>query len=507
MRPISTLLIAALAFGPAAVPAGAAPKPAPSREKKIDPLAKEKAALEKVTIQNQIRKAKTEAEDYDRTRKLELLRYGPVLEKAEFEQRLKSVVAEKEELAIRYALELEKLKKELQSMELEQNRLETKQKLENVKFQAQISALRQERETLMLENQVSAEKSKKELEVLKGQKDRAQLELEVKLLQLREEKELLKAQNDRKTEQLRKATLEAQAERERIDMELKRMALEQMKLKFETDKKQNALAKLRSEIDIRQKKHEWKDEANKEPEYLKDPYKDGVLTISDRRIDLTGPIYGAIGTRVTERIQYFNNVSKDPIFLVVDASPGGSVVSGARILAAMKKSEAPVYVVLKSFAASMAAIIVSSADRSYSLPNAIMLHHEPWGFMIANTSQLKEELEWLKKWEKRLFHPLAKKFGYSSMEKFRKAMYANSSNGDWKEFADDAVKLKWVNRIVREIRETGIVKNPDAKKKTGSKNRFLLEEQTDDQGKRFVRLPRISPVDAYMLYDPDNYYR
>ena len=40
-----------------------------------------------------------------------------------------------------------------------------------------------------------------------------------------------------------------------------------------------------------------------------------------------------------------------------------------------------------------------------------------------------------------------------SLEEFYKQMYKNSVNGDWQEFGDKALKLKWVDHIVQEIRE------------------------------------------------------
>lgn len=509
MRTLSLFLASVLAFGPAApgLYAQDASAPDAGSASKNDPLKKEKETLEKISIQNRIRKAKDEADDHEKSRALDLLRYGPALEKAKFDDKVKALMAEKEELSLRYALQLEKLKLELASMELEQKRLEAKDKLDAAKFQVELADVRRERDKLLLESQLESEKDKKALEVLKDQKEKAALELEVKLIQLREEKAMLQAENDKKTEEMRKLSLQSQAEREQIDMELKRIQLEGTKLKLKTEERQNELALLRSEIDIREKKHDWKDEANKEPVVLKDPFQNGVLTISDRRIDLNGPIYGRIGDHVTERIHYFNNVSSDPIFLVIDASPGGSVMTGARILKAIEKSKAPVHVVLKSFAASMAAVIVTLAERSYSYPTAVMLHHQMWGVSVANTRELEEELKIRKEWEKRLFHPVAKKLGYS-MEQFRAKMYEHNSRGDWEEFADEAVKLRWVGQLVQEIRETGVIRNPDAAKPSESKKSvFGLEEKVDNEGKPFVKLPRLRPFDVYYLYSPDNYYR
>jgi hypothetical protein len=34
-----------------------------------------------------------------------------------------------------------------------------------------------------------------------------------------------------------------------------------------------------------------------------------------------------------------------------------------------------------------------------------------------------------------------------------------------------------------------------------------LVEQVDDRGQRYVRMPRLAPVDAWLLYNPDGYYR
>ena len=101
------------------------------------------------------------------------------------------------------------------------------------------------------------------------------------------------------------------------------------------------------------------------------------MVISDRRIPLNGPITNETADYVTTRIHFFNNKDpKLPIFIVIDDSPGGSVMAGYRILKAMEGSDAPVHVVVKSFAASMAAAIATLAKHSYAYPNAVILHHQ-----------------------------------------------------------------------------------------------------------------------------------
>lgn len=255
--------------------------------------------------------------------------------------------------------------------------------------------------------------------------------------------------------------------------------------------------------------------ADTAPSQLKNPVlKDGTLVISDRRITLNGAIVSRTADHVSTRLNYFNNKdTKLPIFIVIDSSPGGSVMSGYRILKAMEGSRAPIYVVVKSFAASMAATIATLAERSYAYPNAVILHHQMSStlmFANLNITEQKEMYEESQKWWARLAGPVAKKMGVSTDE-FIKQMYENSSSGDWSEFADEAKRLKWVDHIVTAIHETSLVKNPDAQKAatapSGPRSEYGMMEQVDDDGRPFVYLPRTNPRDYYFMYNPDNYYR
>jgi ATP-dependent Clp protease protease subunit len=248
-------------------------------------------------------------------------------------------------------------------------------------------------------------------------------------------------------------------------------------------------------------------------QYTTEPFKNGTLTISDRRIPLNGVITMATADRITERINYFNNQNRSyPIFIVIDESPGGSVAAGYKILRTMKGSQAPVYVVVKSFAASMAAGITTLAARSFAYPNAVILHHQLSAGAGGNLTEHKERVKELEEWWKRLAAPVAAKMGIG-LDEFIRRMYQNRSTGDWQEFGDNAKRLKWVDEIADVIREESYVKNPDTNPsaKSGS-NPFRalgdgVDEVTDGQGHPYARLPRLSPIDAYYLYDPDGYYR
>ncbi len=262
----------------------------------------------------------------------------------------------------------------------------------------------------------------------------------------------------------------------------------------------------------------------KTKQYTDKPFSEGVLTISDRRIELNGPIMTGAAKHVADRIHYYNNQSNKPIFLVIDSSPGGSGMEGLHILQAMGNSRAPVHVVVKRFAASMAAIITTLADESYAYPNAIILHHQGSSMVAGNTTQQREQLERFKEMSARLVGEVAEKLGLSE-EQFVKRMYENRSTGDWDLFADNAVKQRWVGHVVNEVRETAIRKRPEkrsppvmfrmfsapngqlAAEPAMERYEMKLEEQIDEQGRRFVELPRLNALDHLFLYNPDKYYR
>ncbi len=238
-----------------------------------------------------------------------------------------------------------------------------------------------------------------------------------------------------------------------------------------------------------------------------------MLTITDRRIPLNGPISMETADDIVQRVDYFNNQNREyPIFLVIDSSPGGSVMAGYKILKAMEGSAAPVYVVVKSFAASMAANIATQAKRSFAYPNAVILHHQILSGSSGNLTEQKERIKDLEEWWKRLAAPVAKKMGLS-LEEFIKRMYGNRSTGDWQEFGDSARKLKWVDEVAEVVREESYDKNPDGP--SGPKSprsraegaATTLQEKVDAMGRRYLLLPRLEPVDCYYLYNPDNYYR
>ncbi|MDO8756405.1 MAG: ATP-dependent Clp protease proteolytic subunit [Elusimicrobiota bacterium] len=386
------------------------------------------------------------------------------IKQQEFLQKVRQLTEERDEQILRNTLMMERLRAELAPLEHEQRKLQLKGQMADEGVIQAAAALRYQRDKTRLDNELAREK-------------------------------------------LAADQIKADADRLRRDIVVAELDFQARKLRQEADLADNKTVAIKADLELREKKDAWKKQANREPEYEKEPFKNGVLTVTDRRIPIEGPIVYGTADFVTERIHYFNNKSEEyPIFLVIDRSPGGSVMEGYRILKAMQASKAPVHVVVKSYAASMAATIATLAPHWYAYPNAVILHHQIWSVLFGNPTQQKQQLDTLKEWDRRLREPIARKMG-TTMDKFTAEMYKQNVDGDWEEFADAAVRLKWIDHVVHEIRETGMLKEPVTKLEDKPKLAFGLSEESDAKGDRFVRLPRLQHSDAYFLYNRDSYYR
>ena len=228
-------------------------------------------------------------------------------------------------------------------------------------------------------------------------------------------------------------------------------------------------------------------------EYPLEPLVAGVLRISDRRIPFNGIVDETLAKFVCDRIAFYNALDKKaPIFIVIDRSPGGSVMSGYQILQAMESSQAPVYVVVKGYAASMAAIITTMAKQSYVYPQTVVLHHQASTSLSGNQTQLEQQLKWSKIWCERIFVKVANKMGIT-VDEFVAKMYAAVSTGDWKVLGTEAVKLKWVTNVVERMTEEGVNTTSTAPALAAIKPEGLNGT---------TALNPLTPFDIWWIYDP-----
>ena len=437
---------------------------------------------------------------------------------------LAAIKAETERLLAEQQLEEAKLRQTLAELQAEVTRLG---------MQGQIIAGRQQVELaeITLENQkLSLTSERAQMELQQGMADLAaekqKLETERALDQLRLQRELaelesaklrITAENEHSTLLLAKEALTHQAaqlasgqELEQMEAELKKINLQHQlamqALTNEHAEAEQALAELQMKMDLRDKTDLSLTRTNKDVPYRDQPFVDGTLYVSDRRIDLGEVVIEGSGKYVADRIDFFNNQSPEaPIFLVIDDCVGGSVMEGSRIINAIQSSEAPVHVVVKTYAASMAAVILAHAENSYALPGAIMMHHQMISYAMGNATEFAEELEDMKRWQARLLQPLLTRMGLTP-EEFTAKLYEKSSTGLWRVFGDEAADLKWVNHLATEFREEGVTARPEG----GPPDPWyfdLFDFKEDEKGRPYVVLPRLRPMDFYFIYNPDNYYR
>ncbi|MBP3302777.1 MAG: ATP-dependent Clp protease proteolytic subunit [Opitutales bacterium] len=241
--------------------------------------------------------------------------------------------------------------------------------------------------------------------------------------------------------------------------------------------------------------------------YRKDPLENGKLYISDRRVEFNGPVTPELAKHITERIYFYNNQNSEyPIFLVIDSSPGGSVAAGYQIIKAMESSKAPVYVVVKSYAASMAAMIATTAERSFCYRDSVLLQHQPSSGVMGNLTQMTEQLKLVTEWSRYINDKLAAKMGLS-YEDYVREMYKNNSQGDWTEFGEGAKKWNWVTDIVDTIDESSFVRAERPAEPNNPPTIIIRQHKVDERGKPYFELPTLPAGDAWMIYDPNNLYR
>jgi len=401
---------------------------------------------------------------------------------------------------------------------------------------SETAELTRQRDRLQLENSLRDEKLRQDLantqaelahlksenDLMRARADRVLAEKKIEIDAAKVEMEALSSsaalENARKQAAMQTQLIELRAQKDRAEMEAElataELAKRQNNFKATELDWNMKTAELRAKLAQREKEEEANSYVDEQPVYLKNPLTPGgELILSDRRIPMNGLITAATADFVCSRIDYFNNKNKEwPIFIVIDDSPGGSVMAGNKILESMGSSTAPVYVVVKSFAASMAAAIVTLAPRSYAYPNAVILHHQISNGMMGNLTEQREGLKNLEQWWHRLAAPIAAKMGITA-EDFVKQMYAHTATGDWQEFADDAVKLKWIDVVVGRCRETAWRKNPDSEpiapgqQVATADHAAASTEKLDAKGHAYMVLPHLNPVDCYYLHNPDGYYR
>ena len=384
----------------------------------------------------------------------------------------------------------------IKQLRLQADRLEAEMRLLQAKDDYKLAPTRIEHERLLF--QAALEDSRYQQKVAEMVAEKGQLELENSLASekrlreqsaLEDQSNIMNAENTLTESRQRKVELENSAKTAEMEFESTQAT---HKIDMDT-------AILTSKVAYREQQLAWEEQANNIPEYLLEPLVDNdVLVMSDRQINMPDTIWPGTAQQVINQINFFNNKNKQqPIYLVFDYCRGGVISEGSQIIQAMRSSVAPVYVVVKAYAGSMAAVITALADRSYALANAAIVHHQMRSYNQGNITEQRQHLKLTEKWAKRLLKPVADKMGLSTAD-FRIKMYENDPKGNWMEFADDAKPLGWVTHIIQGIRDTSVVVITEAD--TSDPYSFLLGQIENKQDKSTSKpLPKLHTGDFYYM--------
>ncbi len=385
---------------------------------------------------------------------------------------------------------------------------------------------------LSSEDQAKAE-TRKKIDRMTLEKMRIDTTLEIAALEARRARDAevaertgIEARNALENARLAAATAavdEAKAENERaIAIANAKAQVEQVRVANEARviETETKLAKAELDLDLakqgaaaakRKRDQESEKILNLRQAYPAEPFVNGVLRISDRRIDFSGPVTDASAAALIDRLHFFNKRdNKAPVFIVIDNSPGGSVLAGYQVLKAMQSSQAPVHVLVKGSAASMAAVITTLAPHSYCYENSVILHHQASAGMRGNLTDMADALRQTNEIYRRINGPVADKMGISLPE-FVKRMYADNARGDWSAFGTEAQQLKWVDHIVTAVVDESIDALADdpgpASMRALMRGQTGLVQRTDKDGKTYFELPPLAPGDAWMMAGSGQLYR
>ena len=146
-------------------------------------------------------------------------------------------------------------------------------------------------------------------------------------------------------------------------------------------------------------------EKSSNKEYAYDLYS---RMLKDRVVFLSGEINDNVANIVISELLYLDNQNNEDIYLYIN-SPGGSITSGMSIYDTMNFIKSNVITIGLGMCASMAAFILASGNKRYSLPNTEIMIHQPLGGAQGQATDIKIAAERIIKLKNKLNKILASK--------------------------------------------------------------------------------------------------
>ena len=129
--------------------------------------------------------------------------------------------------------------------------------------------------------------------------------------------------------------------------------------------------------------------------------------LTNRIIFIEGEINDNLSNIIIGQLLYLDSISNEDIYLYIN-SPGGSITSGMAIYDTMNYIKSDVITIGIGLCASMAAFLLSSGNKRYSLPNTEIMIHEPLGGAQGQATEIKIVADRIIKIREKLNRILAK---------------------------------------------------------------------------------------------------
>lgn len=154
---------------------------------------------------------------------------------------------------------------------------------------------------------------------------------------------------------------------------------------------------------------------------------------------------GAWGIEPSELVRQIGEIDATEIVVGLN-SPGGDVSGSIAIVNALRSHPARIVVRLDAVAASMASVILASADHVIAPKNTAVMIHDPWTIVMGDATELRKSAETLEMFAGQMLDEYVRRAGEENREPLRAAMVAET----WYT-ATEAQALGFVDELIEPV--------------------------------------------------------